>query len=60
METFIATLLLFCLIAAAMAVGVIFSGRSLQGSCGGTGKDCSCSAKDQEECPLKKEHAEAH
>ena len=56
MQTFFATLLLMGLIAAAMAVGVIFSNRSLQGSCGGTGKDCACSEKDQKECALKKEH----
>ena len=59
MQTFLATLILFLLIAAGMAVGVIFSNRSLRGSCGGTGKDCSCSAKEQKECPYKKEH-EAH
>lgn len=59
MQTFIATLILFCLAAAGMAVGLIFSNRSLRGSCGGTGKDCSCSDEDQKECPLKKEH-EAH
>ena len=59
MQTFIATLILFCLLAAAMGVGVIFSNRALRGSCGGTGKDCSCSAKKQKHCPLKKEH-EAH
>jgi hypothetical protein len=59
MQTFLATLVLFLLIAAGMAVGVIFSNRSLRGSCGGTGKDCSCSAKEQQECVHKKEH-EAH
>ncbi len=55
MQTFIATLVLMGLIATAMAVGVSFSNRSLRGSCGGTGKDCSCSEQDQKECALKKE-----
>ena len=55
MQTFIATLLIFALVATGMAVGVIFSNRSLRGSCGGTGKDCSCDDKKQRECALKKE-----
>lgn len=59
MQTFIATLVLMGIIATAMAVGVIFSNRQLQGSCGGTGKECTCSEQDQKECPLKKEH-DAH
>ena len=59
MQTFLATALIFGIAMAAMAVGVIFSNRSLRGSCGGTGKDCSCSAKEQKECAYKKEH-EAH
>ncbi|MBW2293441.1 MAG: hypothetical protein JRG89_03340 [Deltaproteobacteria bacterium] len=59
MQTFVATLFLFCLMAAGMAVGVIFSNRELRGSCGGTGEDCSCSAQKQRECAHKKEH-EAH
>lgn len=55
MQTFIATLLLMGIVAAAMAVGVIFSNRSLRGSCGGTGKDCACSDEEQKECAFKKE-----
>lgn len=55
MQTFIATALLFCLIAAAMAVGVIFSNRSLRGSCGGTGTSCECNEAKQRECALKHE-----
>ena len=55
MQTFIATLVLMGIIATAMAVGVIFSNRSLRGSCGGTGKECPCSEKEQHECALKKE-----
>ena len=59
MQTFIAALIVFFLIAAAMAVGVIFSNRALRGSCGGTGKDCSCSETEQKKCALKKDR-EAH
>jgi hypothetical protein len=56
MQTFIATLVLMGIIATAMAVGVIFSNRSLRGSCGGTGTDCACSDEHQQKCALKKDH----
>ncbi|MFK7896080.1 MAG: hypothetical protein AB8G23_09610 [Myxococcota bacterium] len=56
MEIFIVTAVIFGAAMAAMAVGVIFSDRRLQGSCGGTGKDCSCSAKAREDCALAGEH----
>lgn len=52
METFVATLLIFGLAMIAMAVGVIFSNRELKGSCGGTGRACSCSAAARRECAL--------
>lgn len=52
MQTFLATALLFGLAMAAMAVGVIFSDRALRGSCGGTGRDCSCSAEARRDCAL--------
>ncbi len=55
MQTFIATLLIFAIMAAAMAIGVIFSNRSLQGSCGGTGADCTCTDEKQRECARKRE-----
>jgi hypothetical protein len=58
MQTFLATALIFGLAMAAMAVGVIFSNRELKGSCGGTGRDCSCSAKARRECALAAEHGE--
>jgi hypothetical protein len=54
MQTVIATIAFFGLIMAAMAVGVIFTGRTLRGSCGGTGKDCSCSEEDRQGCPKAK------
>jgi hypothetical protein len=56
MQTFLATALLFGLAMAAMAVGVIFSDRRLQGSCGGTGKECSCSEEVQRDCALAAAH----
>lgn len=52
MQTFLATALIFGLAMAAMAVGVIFSNRQLKGSCGGTGRDCSCSAEARRDCAL--------
>ena len=52
MQIFLATALFFGLAMAAMAVGVIFSNRELKGSCGGTGRDCSCSAEARRDCAL--------
>lgn len=40
MQTLILTFAIFLAVALAMAVGVIMSGRSLRGSCGGP--DCVC------------------
>jgi len=46
MEAFVVTLLFMGTIMAAMAIGVIFSGRSLKGSCGGVGgTDCLCESE---------------
>ena len=55
MQTFLATAVLFGIAMAAMAVGVIFSNRELKGSCGGTGRDCSCSAEARRDCALAAE-----
>ena len=54
MPTILAAIVLFALIIAAMAVGVIFSNRELQGSCGGTGRDCTCDETTRRDCELKK------
>lgn len=54
MSTILAAVVLFALVMAAMAVGVIFSNRELQGSCGGTGRDCTCDDATREDCELKK------
>ena len=60
MQTFVAAVLLFALVMAAMAVGVIFSNRRLQGSCGGTGLDCTCDETTRDNCELAKHaHAQA-
>jgi hypothetical protein len=56
MQTFLATALIFGIAMAAMAVGVIFSNRTLKGSCGGAGLDCSCSEEARRECALAAEH----
>lgn len=43
METLLLTLALMGILMLAMAVGVIFRGRELKGSCGGPGAaDCLC------------------
>ena len=52
METILATIVLFGVAMLAMAVGVIFSNRPLKGTCGGTGKECSCSEEVRRDCAL--------
>lgn len=54
MQTIIAAVLVFAVALAAMAVGVIFTGRRLQGSCGGTGRDCTCDEATRADCELAK------
>jgi hypothetical protein len=58
METFLATIVLFGAMMAAMAIGVVFSGRRLRGSCGGTGEECECSDERQKACASKREEAQ--
>lgn len=56
MQTFLATALIFGLVMAAMAVGVIFSDRRLRGSCGGTGQNCHCNEETRRDCKLAAHH----
>ena len=59
METFLATLAVFGVVVLAMSVGVIFQGRRLRGSCGGTLGDCTCSALAAHSCPIRRERDRA-
>ena len=56
MQTFLATALIFGIAMVAMAVGVIFSNRTLKGSCGGIGLDCTCNEEARRECALAAKH----
>lgn len=42
MPVLLATLTIFLLAVAGMAIGVMITGRRLKGSCGGVGADCFC------------------
>jgi|TARA_B100000959_G_scaffold253000_1_gene283518 hypothetical protein len=54
---FLLSFSVFLLAVGGMAVGVVFAGKRLSGSCGGVSSDgeelgdCLCSRKDQELCP---------
>ena len=50
METLLLTFVVFLLAALAMAVGVMVTGRSLKGSCGGPSCTCAAEGKDITEC----------
>ena len=55
MTTLIATLLVFALLMTAMAVGVMFQGRALKGSCGGIGTGCPCTDEERRACAAKRD-----
>jgi hypothetical protein len=52
--TFLAALVIVGLTVLAMSMGALFQGRRLRGSCGGTGRDCSCSPLAARNCELRK------
>jgi hypothetical protein len=54
LQTLLPTLVLFLLTTLAMSLGVMLTGRSLRGSCGGApGKACGCSSQKREACEAK-------
>lgn len=55
MATFVATLAVFGIAVLAMAVGVLVQGKRLRGSCGGSGKACTCSPIAARQCSLRRE-----
>ena len=62
MTTFVGTFLVFIAVVAAMAVGVIFSGRRIKGSCGGLAvwkdADGNSICEACADCPEKKKECE--
>jgi hypothetical protein len=53
LATLIATIAVFGIVMLAMAIGVLFQGKRLRGSCGATGKDCECSPLAARACKLR-------
>ena len=54
MSTVIATIAFMGALMLAMAIGVIFRGKALKGSCGGIGGECLClDAGQQGACAIK-------
>ncbi len=59
MSLFLVTFAAFCFIVLIMAVGVIFKGRCLRGSCGGQAiVDANGDLLNCDTCPVRKEHEE--
>ena len=50
----ILTVGIFGLIMLVMAVGVIFQGKTLHGSCGGVGSSCACEDAGEPVCESKR------
>ena len=53
MQTLLLTFGLFLVVVLVMAVGVIFTGRSLRGSCGGPSCTCRDEGRDLESCEFE-------
>jgi len=54
LATFLATLAIFLVVVLAMSLGVLVQGKRLKGSCGGTGKACSCSPLAARNCAVRR------
>jgi hypothetical protein len=54
LTTFLATLVVFGFAVVAMAIGVVVQGKRLQGSCGGSERDCACSALEARRCARRR------
>jgi len=50
MQTLVLTFALFLIAILLMAIGVLFTGRSLRGSCGGPSCTCASEGKDLGSC----------
>ena len=57
MATFLATLVIFLAVVAAMGIGAMVQGKKLKGSCGGSGKECECSPLAARSCRLREQRA---
>ncbi|NNL67561.1 MAG: DUF539 domain-containing protein [Myxococcales bacterium] len=57
MAILLATAAVFAVVVLAMSLGVMFTGRSLKGSCGGVGGNCPCSDSEKQVCPRRKQQA---
>lgn len=53
METLVLTFVLFAVAVLAMTAGVLISGRSLKGSCGGPSCQCTSKGKEIGSCELE-------
>jgi len=54
LTTFLATLVVFGFAVVGMAIGAMVQGKRLQGSCGGTDRDCLCSALEARRCARRR------
>ncbi|MCH2170567.1 hypothetical protein MK489_07265 [Myxococcota bacterium] len=50
MQTLIGTVVVVAAVMAAMAVGVMWHGRPLKGSCGGPNQSCPCTETERQSC----------
>lgn len=58
MTTLLLTIVVFLLAVLAMVAGVLITGRSLKGSCGGPSCTCVAEGEDVMECPEHVEQSE--